>query len=91
MPKPLTVTQAELAGVIAAYTAVENSILEIRRRLAAGASVETGALECLSRTNEQPLEFIETKYHSLFGLEIGPAESPLRAHDVTRRKKVGHA
>jgi hypothetical protein len=89
MPKPATVTQAELAGLIAAYTAVEKTVLQIRRRIAAGASVETGPLECLSRG--EPLEFIETKYNSLFGLEIGPAESPLRAHNMTRRKKARHA
>jgi hypothetical protein len=89
MPKPATVTQAELAAVVAAYTAVEKTVLEIRQRLAAGASVEAGALECLSRND--PLQFIETQYNSLFGLEIAPAESPLRAHNMARRKKAGHA
>jgi len=89
MPKPATVTQAELASVIAAYTAVESSILEIRQRVAAGAPVETGALECASRN--EPLRLTEGKYYSLFGLEIGPAESPLRAHNTARRRKASHA
>lgn len=89
MPKPATVTQAELRGVVAAYTAVEKTVLEIRRRIVAGASIETGALDCLSRN--EPLQLIETKYHSLFGLDIVPAESPLRAHNVPGRKRAGHA
>ena len=89
MPKLATVTQAELASVIAAYTAVEKTVLEIRRRMKAGASVETGALECISLND--PLQFVETKYNTLFGLEIAPAESPLRAHNVAGRKRAGHA
>src|SRR5258708_17078572 len=89
MPKPATGTQAELAAVIAAYTAVEKTVLELRRRIAAGAPIETGALECRVRSNESP-NFIEAKYHSVFGLEIAPAETPLRGHNVAGRKGAGH-
>ena len=57
MPKPATVTQAELASI----------------------------------SLNDPLQFVETKYNSLFGLEIAPTESPLRAHNVARGKKAGNA
>jgi hypothetical protein len=83
------ILQSELADVVAAYNAVEKTILNIRRRLKAGAAVETGALECVSQNSE--LTFHTSDHYSLFGLEIVPAESPLRAHNRARRKKVGHA
>ena len=48
-------------------------------------------IEFVSLSRNEPLEFVEAKYNSLVGLEIVPAESPLRAHNVAPRKKASHA
>jgi hypothetical protein len=83
MRKPPTVTQDELAAVVASYEAVEKDVLRIRRNLRAGAAVEPGALECHSQPGA--LQISPAAGYSLFGLGIYPRGSgPLT-------RKQGHA
>ena len=65
------ITQSDLRSTLEAYTVLGQTILDFRRRLAAGSFVEPGELNAHD-PQEQPIDMGPTEVLGMYGLDIAP-------------------
>jgi hypothetical protein len=82
MPKIEFISQAELAAVLASYNALGQTILDIRRRLEAGAGVEEGIYTADSNRGDPISAYDQPLYDfGVYGLDIETKGLPSGAHE----------